>query len=367
MALDDFAPAAELNGRVEESNLDEDLFDFPLMVSLEANAGQEEETQDEWGELPPEPVAEVTEPDPEPVAVAAPEPEPVAEAAPAPVEPQVITGLDPALDEDLFGFPPLELPAGASPAGGGTNLERGLDQATAAVGDLLEDDLGEMVEHTHREQLAAEAAAATKAAAQNAPAPAPPVPQSTVQPAPAPAPAPAADFSAAAAPIRPFTVPAGDPRIVWVLGGAVIVFMLGLLIVAWRATSNIGLPNGAAGGGVSETATNGESRNADAAAQQLAILQEMLRQQKLATQAALGAVASEGPPPLQRPHEITLAVAQESIDEGRFAEARRMLYGMLATAEQLPAEDRRQAEETAAYLLARSYRLEAGADPGEAR
>lgn len=337
MGLDDFAPAGAIPAPTPptraDSKLDEDLFDFPPM------------------ELPHVPAPEVE------TSEALESNEPVAEAAPAsqPAAPKVCTGLDPALDEDLFGFPPMDLSGlGINPDGTlSVELELSIDQAAQSVTDLLEDDLGDIVRDAHKEQQAA-------VKAQDKPAPAPAA-QAAV-------PAPAPNQGQVQAQVQPpqfaptNQVPAqggwsgpSSPKAMWVLTGATVCFMFGLLGIAWRATSSFQQQIQ----GVREEVQLNNTRLQAATSQNFDDLSKMerdLRDQIKTTQSAGTSGAIE---PMARPHDIAMEVARQSIASGRPADARRMLYKLLAEADNHPADTREAMEREASFLIAECHKVEA--------
>lgn len=368
MALDDFATAAEMGVDPNAVDLDEDLFDFPLQASLESEP-EEEAPMAASGDAP-EAVDE-----PAIAAAAAPEPPAVEgdSASPAPVEepaqpvavasePTTITGLDPELDEDLFGFPPMEIPG--QPDRSEAAVEEKIDEAAQAVTDLLEDDLDEMIGEAEAE-MEPEAGEAPPAA----PAAAPVVAAPTTAPA-----APAVRFEAPPAAV-PIAIPVGgqlapspvgstNPKIAWTLTVASLLFIFGILGIAWRATSSMGSAMEGMQGRLEEGNRRMAAQNELTIRRLTEMEAELLRQQKLATEATAGVTITEKPRELMAPHELTLLVAGEAIDAGQFSEARRVLYHLLATADRLGSKDRIAAEQKAAFLIGQTYQAEAEALDG---
>jgi hypothetical protein len=299
MALDDFSPASDL----PEPQLDaprspmadggDDLFDFDEAAT------------------------------PAPQEAAAPE---------AQEGPRACTGLDPELDVDLFGFPPMDLSSLGIPASA-PGVEDQLDAAAQSVEDLLQDELVD-------DEPFIEAPAPERPQAIPAEPPAAPVAA-----APAPVTAPAGPLPTA--PVVVASAPASSA--IWVLTASVVLFLFGMLGVAWRATSNFQQ-------GLEQVRTEVD-RSADRIGERTASeLRELV-----AEQTAARSEASAGPriPALEPLHETSLTLAEEAVSEGRFADARRTLFQLLAEADRLPATDRTAVERRAAFLIAESHKLEA--------
>ncbi|MFT7487040.1 MAG: hypothetical protein ACI9F9_002899, partial [Candidatus Paceibacteria bacterium] len=216
MGLDDFAPAASA-----EENLDEDLFDFPPM------------------NIPEPPRAEV-----EVVAEVATDDLDLSEEGSTAVAKEAkgratCTGLDPKLDADLFGFPPLDLSSLGAAEPEQLDAELAVAGGGPSVADFLEDDLGDIMRDAHEEQErttvpAAQGSIVQPVAAAASVASAPVAAAASVASAPV-----AAAPAAMAAPVQVHTVAAAGPpsKLMLVMTAATILFMCGLLGIAWRATS----------------------------------------------------------------------------------------------------------------------------------
>ena len=349
MGLDDFAPAEEAN------DLDEDLFDFPPM------------------ELPEAPVAEA-EPAPAGEAAAAPaaaDAAAPAAAAPVPNTPTICTGLDPELDEDLFGFPPMDLSELGIVAGDAAqgDIEESIQKATQQVTDMLEDDLGDIVREASAEE-ATPAPPPPPLEIPDAPAPAvqeaAPAPQPAAQPAPAAqAPAPAAPVATQVAYAAPVAVSSTSPRAMWVLTAGVLLFMVGILSIAWRATSVFHEQIQSVRKDVADSATNLRDSTTDTMKELAELERELIRYQ---VNAAKTGQDSEIPPQgleIQAPHEVVLQVATEAIENGQYQEARQMLFNLLAEADNHPEDIRDDMERRASTLIAESHKSQAESMPGE--
>ncbi len=379
MALDDFATAAEMGVDPDAVDLDEDLFDFPLQASLESEPEEEAAAGGDAPEVAAEPAVAAAEPPAAEEASAPPAPveEPAVETEPVAVasEPTTITGLDPELDEDLFGFPPMEIPGQPAPTEAAA-VEKSIDQAAQGVTDLLEDDLDEMIGEAEAE-MEPEVEEAPPAAPTAAPAPAP-APAAPAAAAPATAPAAQAVRAEAPPAAIPIAVPVGtqlapapvgstNPKIAWTLIVASLLFIFGILGIAWRATSSMGSAMEGMQGRLEEGNRRMAAQNELTLRRLSEMEAELLRQQKLATEAAAGVTVTEKPRELMAPHELTMLVAGEAIDAGQFTEARRILYHLLATADRLDSKDRLAAEQKAAFLIAQTYQAEAEALEGGAQ
>jgi len=333
MALDDFATASEMGVEPGAVDLDEDLFDFPLQQSMESLVAEEGGGRTASSAAPP-PVEHHDVHEPPPATAAA----------------TTFTGLDPELDEDLFGFPPMESPGQARPAP--RVAPTPAEAAAAQVADFLEDDLDALIGEAEVEERAKAAPAAQPRAA------APPVaPVSTAPPA-----APAQGVPLFVPPggqLAPVAVGSSDPRIAWALTAAALVFVLGILGIAWRAVSGMGSAWERMQGTVEEGNRRMTAQLELTMRRQLEMEAELLHQKKLAAEAAASLPEAQKPRELMAPHELSLLVAEEAIGAGEFEEARRVLYNLLATADRLDEEDRAEAEERAAFLVGRTYQAEA--------
>lgn len=341
MGLDDFAPASKA-----AVNLDEDLFDFPPL------------------EIPEPPKAE------EPAsAEAAPAAEASAESAPASAQaaqqPGACTGLDPELDEDIFEFPPLDLSSLGLAADGSpsTEVEQSIDAAAQVVSDLLEDDLSDIMRDAHVEQKKSEAAnrQATavepeQVAAATAQAPAAAAPQVA---APAPLQQVAPQMMAAPVGLHTVAVAAPPSKAMMVLTGATIFFMVGLLGIAWRATTSFQQQIRS----VSQSVEAGTAQLQNATTSSLdelaRIERELLLNQMQAAQVNHLPGTPQAIPPMAAPYETILEVARQAIASARFEDARRMLFTLLAEADRFPADARESLERDASFLIAASHKAEA--------
>lgn len=333
MALDDFATASEMGVAPGAVDLDEDLFDFPLQQSMESLVAEKGDGATASSAAPP-PI-QVLDKDVPP---------------PATTETTTFTGLDPELDEDLFGFPPMEIPGQARPTAPAAAPPA--EAAAAQVAAFLEDDLDALIVEAEVEERARAAPAA--------------VPRSTTPPvAPAscaPSAAPAQGVPLVVPPggqLTPIAVGSSDPRIAWALTAAALVFVLGILGIAWRAVSGMGSAWDRMQGTVEEGNRRMTAQLELTMRRQLEMEAELLRQRKLAAEAAASLPEAQKPRELMAPHQLSLLVAEEALDAGEFEEARRVLYNLLATADRLDEEDRAEAEERAAFLVGHTYQAEA--------
>ena len=317
MSMDDFS-SGDLKAATDAPGLDEDLFDFPALEAASPAKAQP---------------------------TAAPEPEP----EPLPVTRGGYTGIDPDLDLDLFGFPALEgnAPEQDPHAAG---LEGDIENATQAVNDLLDDDLGEMVQDHHQDQLRREH---QEQAARRSPQ----APQA--HPAQTPF-AQAPDGSRAAARLGRGATPA----VQWALVGVLIVFMLGSLALFGNFTSSF---SNSVDGLRSDVAANSQAGRSQSNAQQQRIdqLEARIKEMSLAGAAGTGAFPGSGMARVVSPaqpktrSEVTLMAAQSLLDAADFVGARRMLFRDLALAGSIPQSEREVALQSMELLVARSFLLEA--------
>jgi hypothetical protein len=311
MALDDFTPASEAPDLDAPSPAlpaeGDDLFDF----------AEEDEARAELdAEQPPAPI-------------------------PASDPREACTGLDPELDVDLFGFPPMDLSSLGIQPSKPAAPEPPVEASSGALDDLLEEDLeGDL-----------------PGAPQRSSAPADPVPASAVrEPEPAPAAAPRPEGAAAApapTPVVVQSVATAGPasKAIWVLTAAVVVFLFGMLGVAWRATSTFQQQ-------LQQVRTEVDA-SADRIGQRTAAELRLLVAERERAAQRVDEPAGTSVPALEPLHETSLAVAEEALEEGRFAAARRTLFQLLAEADRLPSGQRAAVERRAAYLIARSHKVEA--------
>lgn len=303
MALDDFTPSSE----PPENDLDspspalpaegDDLFDF------------------EAEELDAESPLAASEESPAPATPSSPQ--------------EACSGLDPELDIDLFGFPPMDLSSLGIEPEEASSLEADLEVATSGIEDLLSEELSELDP------------------VQPSPEPTPPpaAPAAVAAPAPAPATAPAVAPAPVAIAARPTSAAS------WVLTVAVVVFLFGLLGIAWRATSNV------------QQQLQQVRSDVDASAERIGQRTAAELREIVAAQGQSGSTLQErgpsGLPSLEPLHETSLLLAEEAIDEARFPEARRILFQLLAEVDRLPEGQREAVEQRAAYMIADSHRAEA--------
>ena len=345
MGLDDFAPA-------DDSAFDpnEDLFEFPGdLGSPEPDAAAPFEGLDEdLGASPLDLSDDVLDSFDAPM----PSVDPDSDHA----DRDLGAALDFDPDEDLFGFPPLEQPEPERETDDGSAAapERSTDRPRSPVNDLLEDDLDDMIRETQAEQQRE----ATPAPEHEPRAPLPSsrhaAPRREDPPYPAGAPA-----QAQAVPVA-----AGSPLALWVLTTAVIFFMVGLLGIAWRATSSFQNQLETVRAEVQAQATELEQGTAAGAAQLLQLQAELERERRAVQSQAGDPQPGVKASPVEAAHERDLFVARELLDEGQFDDSRRVLFGLLAEADRLPADARAGVEEEARFLIARSYVTEAETLPG---
>jgi hypothetical protein len=153
---------------------------------------------------------------------------------------------------------------------------------------------------------------------------------------------------------------ANTPKALWVLTGAAILFMGGILLIAWNLTSTlqqqIEASNNLAAVGRAlpqhqVTPPANSSITFDSS--------ELLEPQVTKTTTSLNLVNPTKSGQLDQPHESILIVAESAIGEGRFSEARKMLFMLLAEIDRVPNVNREIAEEQATFLIAQSHKSEA--------
>ena len=330
MALDDFAPASEIPEPNPDSPLakageaDEDLFNFPAAApeaGPEAPAADAESGEDLMADPP-------------------------AKAEPVKTEIEC-TGLDPELDVDVFDFPPLDL-SSLGVEEPEAPLEETIEAATQSVHALLQDDLGDStnleLDAPHfdddLEDLPSAAAQATAA------------PQSQ-EFAPHTGPQPNQP-QAIATPVH-VAVPAGggSSKALWVMTAGLLVFLFGLLAIAWRATSSFQQQIEQVRAEVTTNTAEIQRETADELERIVAMQGQLLRG------AGQGVDEPQLIPAMESPAATVMTVAQEAIEQGRFADARRMLFTLLAEADRYPAESREEMERHAGFLIAASHKHEA--------
>lgn len=336
MGLDDFTSAGDTG-----FDPDEDLFDFPVVGSTEA---------------PVEPASNVedTPERSEDILDTVDAPLPSVPDSPEPQGSSRSSEEDAGLDEDLFGFAPVERPETSASAQASTSAAPRQDHEPKLDADLLEDSLDDMIRETEEEQ---ERAARPVASAADASAPLPD--QLTVLDS-------AAEEAQRSWPhVASVPLPRSSQPVAWVIAGAVVVFLAGLLVIAWRATSTF---HSQLEGVRSEVqATTDEIQHSATESQaHIARLEAELEKSRQAVLAG----GSPGPATtriqsIEAAHSRDLLVAEQLLDSGQFTECRRVLFTLLAEADRLPAEDRDLAEEEALFLSARSYLREVELLPGE--
>jgi len=339
MALDDFAPASETPGQNPDGALpnaqpaDEDLFNFPAPLA-EPTATAEQPEAATGDDLMSDP--------------------PATEAPALPKTDIECTGLDPELDVDVFDFPPLDLSSLGVEPEPELPIEDSIEAATQSVHALLQDDLGDtLVQPPASTQLGNDLASSDSANASGA--------QSSYAQAPEAADLAQAQIqaqyqaqlAAQAAPMRVAVPAAASPKALWVLTGAVVVFLVGLLAIAWRATSSFQQQIEQVRADVSTSTAQLQRETADELQQIVALQGQMLRSTPQNT------AEVERIPAMESPHETVLTVAREAIAKGRFADARRMLFTLLAEADRFPVESREDMERRASFLIAASHKREA--------
>lgn len=311
MALDDFTPASEAPDLDAPSPAlpaeGDDLFDF----------AEEDETRAELdAEQPPAPI-------------------------PASDPREVCTGLDPELDVDLFGFPPMDLSSLGIQPSKPAAVEPPVEATSGPLDDLLgEDPEGDVAgAGPVAQEPAGSAPASVASESQAAPATAPRTAEAGATHAPTPV---VVQSVATAGPAS---------KAIWVLTAAVVVFLFGMLGVAWRATSTFQQQ-------LQQVRTEVDA-SADRIGQRTAAELRLLVAERERAAQRVQQPAGASVPALEPLHETSLAVAEEALDEGRFAAARRTLFQLLAEADRLPSGQRAAVERRAAYLIARSHKVEA--------
>lgn len=336
MALDDFAPASGLPGPSPDGPqpdvqpnahpADEDLFSFPAPIAEPGDAAavpqaaaSDRTTDDDLMSDPP---------------------------AAKPVETEIeCTGLDPELDVDIFGFPPLDLSSLGVEEESVPEIEDSIEAATQSVHAMLQDDLSDSMQDvaTGHDLEFGELPPAQPTAEQLSAAP---TPQETVFAQP--------QYQVQAAPVQ-FALPAGvgGSKALWVLTGAAVLFMFGLLAIAWRATSSFQQQ-------IEQVRAEVSTSNAQIQRETAGELQQIVELQgELLRAAPQGTAEVERIPAMESPHETVLTVAREAIATGRFADARRMLFTLLAEADRFPVDSREDMERRASFLIAASHKREA--------
>lgn len=340
MGLDDFAPAAKA-----ADDLDLDLFDFPPMVlpdPPQAEVAEEAEV-----------TAEATDADGAAASEAAP--------APAAAKPAVgCTGLNAELDVDIFDFPPIDLtsigigPGETAPEG----IEESIDSAAQSVADFLEDDLGDIVQEAQAQAAPAPAAATAAPATSDVPA------AQATAPAPAPVAMPAQGVAQVA--YQPIAVAGPSPKALWVLTAAVILFMVGLLGIAWRATSSFQEQIQQVRNDVQASAQQLQSATTSSIRDLTEVENALLVNQLAAAKLERDVRAPQQGLSIEAPHTVALAVATQAMDMGRYVEARRMLFNLLAEADSISSSsDRESMERDALFLIANSHKQEAESLTGD--
>ena len=336
MGLDDFTAAGETG-----FDPDEDLFDFPVVGSTEAPL--EQASKIEGMPEGPEDILDTVD-----------APLPSVPDSPEPQGSSRSSEEEAGLDEDLFGFAPVEQAEASASAQASTPAAPRQGHKPKLDADLLEDSLDDMIRETEEEQ---ERAARTVTSAADAAVPLP------GQPTALDSATEAAQYPSAQLASMPLS--RSSQPVAWVIAGAVVVFLAGLLVIAWRATSSF---HSQLEGVRSEVqATTDEIQHSATESQaQIARLEAELERSRQAVLAG----GSAGPATtriqsIEAAHSRDLLVAEQLLESGQFAECRRVLFTLLAEADRLPAEDRDPAEEEALFLSARSYLMEAELLPGE--
>lgn len=369
MSLDDFTPADD-----PADNLDEDLFDFPRTGSSEespqASASPE---QDE-----PSPESDSDELELDAVEPDGADADPIAAPLPSvdPLDEDDLGSVDMNLDDedqDIFGFPsvggvlPLDEPQLAVPD---PELEEA-SEATSLSRQIDDEDLEEIIRAAKEEQRQNPNSRVIEKSAE-------PQAEADILETEPVAPEDFAELAEEldslvpqAAGMNPsqvhaaplFASVAGAPKALWVLTGTAMVFMVGLLLIAWNFTSAFERQIEASKERSAAAFSEGPGPQRPVIVQS----QSPVNQAELSTQSVPEpsrlVESSLGPsrklPALDDPHESTLIVAESAIGDGRFVHARRMLFGLLAKVDRLPAEQRNSAEQRASFLIAHSYKSEA--------
>jgi|GEM_PF-2634812 len=328
MSLDDFAPAGEPDEPLDD--LDEDLFDFPPVDVPEASARPEESGTDELDAMLDE-----TSP-------ALPASEPVQETA---------GSIDMQLEEeDLLDAPPAQAPDDAverpSPEAPTPAVEAPTPPPAAGG---IDDEVEQIMREAKEEQRKAE-----ERRQKNKPAPeTTEATQPVVEPAPA---LPVASTEAAAVPVQVPVLATGGSPALWVLTALSACFMAGLLFIAWNFTTAYerrldARPMDSGVAQVEPPPTRGPETTLE--------VPERHPERDEDSQSETARRSDEAIPALDTFHDSVLAVADSAIEDGRFHEARRMVYALLAKLDRLPPEEREGVERRAAYLIAFSHEAEA--------
>jgi len=347
MSLDDFAPSGE-----PADDLDEDLFDFPPIQSSESSPIVPAPSETKSGAAKARELhAELEEQD---------------SLLPAEEPLDDLASLDMSLDdedEDLFGFPN---PQAQTPQENyGSDADESLaDDADAPEEPLLEEDIDHLIREAksasarNREEnyVGAKENEATYGELE-------PVARSEADVIVAQPPAQAA----------PTLLGLGaSSRALWVFTGASILFMIGVLMIAWNLSSAFEKQLQVA------RAQSPDSQSPEA---RQAIQQDPAQHyppdtnqdvERIDDPSALSSTdgsavrlprqpreSSKTLADLEAPHESVLVVAESAIADGRFIEARRLLFGLLAEIDRIPADSRARAEERATFLIAGSHKAEA--------
>jgi hypothetical protein len=356
VAFDDFASAEELELKTSVNAEDEDLFDFPDMVVLDAPAAApvaeeapaENEASADVPTLPEAPTAPQAQTKAEEAPAATAEAEPATTAAPIAGAAQ--QNYDPELDEDIFNFAELFT---------SSESEAGNDVIPAEA--LFEDPSAEAAEVTVEEPVDAPAPIAepTQAPAATAPAkPAASTPEAVVPPVAMPTRQRRISTAPSEAPTNiTFDVGAENPlrnRMVMIFVIGFVVTNLLLAVLAWRI-----------GDSFKDTL---ESVRAELSEPRQVIVQGGPNGTPAApptqdTQAVTQVEVVDQPAPeLVEPFEtLELRLAQQEITEGRFHSARRRLNRLLSNQDRSPMQPGTIAE--AEFMIARSF-LEHGENVG---
>ena len=142
-------------------------------------------------------------------------------------------------------------------------------------------------------------------------------------------------------------------------------FMVGILTIAWRATSVFQQQIQQVRQDVSDSAANLRESTTDTMKDLAELERELIRNQvNAAKQGKDSEIVPKGLA-IQAPHEVVLQVAAETIENGQYREARQMLFNLLAEADNHPEDIRSDMERRASTMIAQSHKEQAKSMPGE--
>jgi hypothetical protein len=340
MGIHDFPPADD-----SAFDPDEDLFDFPVSDNTAKPSGSTPENE---VEEPSASASNLSDDDVDSLDA------PIPSAEQSPAQPEAGHDFEYDVDEDIFNFPAIEHPAQVA----ADLTDEASDPSDPVAGfdpmnDLLEDDLGEMIRETHAEQQQDAAFVQAEEPPAALPSEAAPVAHEKQRPE-----------IEVPAQLQAVPVVAGSQRALWVMTAAVILFMVGILSIAWRATSFFQQQIEDVRENVKSQATGLQQESAASAAQFVRLEAELEAARRDAEALAESPMHSMKGFASQAAHDRDLYMARQLLTDGQFDDSRRVLFGLLTEADRLPADARDRVEQESRFLIARSYVTEAEALPG---